>query len=230
MLKKFNNEKFDIDYFKPTLDKFYLQLEWEIKFEGSSDVPSIYSCSVLRKHFISWPQNNQEVSEALELYDFFHEVLHAYLAEKHHVIFSALDFDESLPIDFQDDLIAVLRSANDFYVEHIQQQSFPEVFSIELKSCIKNFIAIGASKGDGTLDTICHFGMIAAQSERYLSETVEACLEGDMIKRIFCKFDPAEPSVDNMVKLVNELFRVFRDVDLELKRFADGKDRWTIAV
>ncbi|WP_020677327.1 hypothetical protein [Geopsychrobacter electrodiphilus] len=223
------NQKFAITAIKTVIEEYLCQIKWPLeRYPGDDDdALSIYSCSQNKIHSINLPEDFLSSCDLLQHYDFFHEILHAYLAEKHHVIFSALDYDETLSVDLQDDLIPLLRAANDFYVEDFQCKRFPEIFTFELKSCLRNYKSKGLSKGNCSVTDTYHFGMLASQSERYLGIKIKTRSEGDKIKRIFSKFDPADPSVDNMVKLVNKLIKVYRNIELSLQLSADGKDRWT---
>ena len=157
--------------------------------------------------------------------EYLHELAHAVLAEKHHLLSTAI-FAQGIPAASYDTLMNPIRAASDWFADYLLMQWCPAEEMAEIKEHI-GYMQTIAEQEKGA-EAMYVGGLMFAQGVRYLGNNfrrIPAVYRP--VAKILLSVDSGKPSVAAKRDLVNGLASLSCRERLILTQ-GDGKELWKI--
>jgi len=198
------------------------QLAWRVEHEKGDRDLEIISDPWSKIHTIKIPTSGADWRDI----EYLHELAHATLAERHHLLSTAYFSQGYDHVDIEA-LANPIRCASDWFADHLLMQWVPEEEGAEIRE--HALMAIDVA-GLATDDFMVRYslGLCSAQSVKYLGYCIQSV---SAIYRpvvdILLSTDPSKPTVQTKRNLINKLASLTCRQRVHLTR-EDGMDVWRI--
>lgn len=207
---------------KSKITEITARLIWRVEHERGDRDLEITSDPWSRTHYIKIPIAGPDWRDI----EYLHELAHATLAEKHHLLSTAYFIRGTPPEDYEP-LRNPVRIASDWYADHLLMQWAPE----EEESEIREHADYGyrfAAEAETDIKTRYILGICIAQAVKYLGDNLNGVPHiYRPIIDILLAVDPGKPDVKAKRTLINQLAALTCPQRVHLTR-EDGFDVWRI--
>lgn len=223
-LKKFDTASDAIGYVRS-------KLSWAVHEEKEGGKYfQIISDPVEKTHRILYPNEDARSGPPRET-ELLHELVHAYLAETVHYLFSTNIFKRGTDEWLIRRVTWACRSAADWFVDDILMHLIPEIEAQEIKEhldVVLTHIHNPEMQRSTTYNIFTAF--LVAQAEKYLGLKSAVPSFVGKITRAFLTTSPKKPALDNLVLLINKILaadtahmvQLADGVSLQIKVVQDG--------
>lgn len=205
---------------KTKIEEVRSRLTWRIEEKfGGSDL-EITSDPWSRTHTIRIPTSGSEWRDI----EYLHELAHATLAERHHLLSTAFFAPGFTPADISA-LTNPIRTASDWLADDLLMQWCPDEEADE----IREHAGYVLRSIDRSLEIVYGGGLFLSQAVRYNLDMRPHDIPRRFrpVANVLLACDPSKPSVDAKQKLINELAALTCRLRVSLSR-DDGMDVWRI--
>jgi len=181
-------------------------LKWQVKIEKSNRNCRILSDHSKRVHNIEL--GKQDPTHGLDL---LHELCHAHLHDHYHPFFSTQIFAIGTEKQQIQDTAPVLNLALDWFVEELEHTLVPQLFEKEVNFFAEKLIQFQYHRHQRSVIENCEEALLIAQSQRYLQLSIPVDgVRSDLVRELL-KSDPSQPSIENLITLMNDLLFILRE-------------------
>jgi len=199
------------------IDRVKQQLRWAVVQKITENDCEITSDPWMRTHTILVPMSPRPIEH-------LHELAHATLAERHHLLGTSY-FATGTPPGSITLLTWPCRAASDWFADDLLMQWCPDAERAE----IREHIGYMAVLGDVSTEAISGGGLMFAQGVKYLGQNVRRIPAGYRpAAKTLLAVDPRKPSIAAKRDLINNLAALTCPLRLELGH-EDGVDVWRLA-
>lgn len=194
-------------------------LGWKIVHKSGDRDIEITSDPWTKTHTIKIPTSGEDWRDI----EYLHELAHAVLAERHHLLSTAYFARGSDRVDYEA-LRNSIRSASDWFADDLLMQWVPD----EEKSEIREHANYVRAYAGHEQEIIYAGGLFIAQAVHYLGDKVHTIPHRYRpVVDIFLSIDPSKPTVQAKRNLINQLAVLTCRQRVYLTR-EDGMDVWRI--